>query len=68
MTTALIAEDEPLLAAEIREELGRLWPELVICAMAHDGHEALREIDRHRPQVLFLTCRCPARQGSRSHA
>jgi CheY-like chemotaxis protein len=46
MTTALIAEDEPVLAAEIREELGRLWPELVICAVVHDGHQALREIDR----------------------
>ena len=46
MTTALIAEDEPVLAAEIREELGRLWPELMIRAVAHDGHQALREIDR----------------------
>jgi response regulator of citrate/malate metabolism len=45
MTTVLIAEDEPVLA-EIREELGRLWPELMICAVVHDGHQALREIDR----------------------
>ena len=45
MTTALIAEDEPLLAAEIREELERLWPELDVCAIVHDGHAALREIE-----------------------
>jgi DNA-binding LytR/AlgR family response regulator len=63
MTTALIAEDEPLLAAEIREELGRLWPELVICATVHDGHEALREIERHRPQVLFLDVQMPGPTG-----
>lgn len=63
MTTALIAEDEPLLAAEIREELQRLWPELVVCASVHDGHEALREIERHRPQVLFLDVKMPGLTG-----
>jgi len=63
MTTALIAEDEPLLATEIREELGRLWPELAICAIVHDGHKALREIERHRPQVLFLDVQMPGPTG-----
>jgi DNA-binding LytR/AlgR family response regulator len=63
MTTALIAEDEPVLAAEIREELGRLWPELAICATVHDGHEALREIERSQPQVLFLDVRMPGLTG-----
>ena len=63
MTTALIAEDEPLLAAEIHEELGRLWPELRICATVHDGHEALREIERHQPQVLFLDVKMPGLTG-----
>jgi len=63
MTTALIAEDEPLLAAEIREELVRLWPELMICAMVHDGHEALREIERHQPQILFLDVKMPGLTG-----
>jgi DNA-binding LytR/AlgR family response regulator len=63
MTTALIAEDEPLLAAEICEELGRLWPELAVCATVHDGHEALREIERHKPQVLFLDVKMPGLTG-----
>lgn len=63
MTTALIAEDEPLLAAEIQEELARLWPELVICATVHDGHEALREIERHQPHVLFLDVKMPGLTG-----
>lgn len=63
MITALIAEDEPVLAAEIREELARLWPELMICAVVHDGHEAVREIDRHQPQVLFLDVRMPGLNG-----
>ncbi|MEJ8816031.1 LytTR family DNA-binding domain-containing protein [Variovorax ureilyticus] len=63
MTTALIAEDEPVLAAEIREELERLWPGLVICATVHDGNEALREIEKHRPEVLFLDVKMPGLNG-----
>ena len=62
-TTALIAEDEPVLAAEIREELKRLWPDLTICATVHDGHEALREIEQHQPQVLFLDVKMPGLNG-----
>ena len=63
MTTALIAEDEPLLADEIREELARWWPELVVCAQVHDGHAALAAIDRHRPDVLFLDAQMPGLSG-----
>jgi DNA-binding LytR/AlgR family response regulator len=63
MTTALIAEDEPLLAAEIREELARLWPELAVCAVVHDGHGALREIEHHQPHVLFLDVKMPGLTG-----
>jgi len=63
MPTALIAEDESLLADELREELGRLWPELEICAVAHDGHQALRAIEQHRPQVLFLDVQMPGANG-----
>jgi DNA-binding LytR/AlgR family response regulator len=60
---ALIAEDEPLLAAELREEVGRLWPELLVCEVVHDGHAALRGIDVHRPQVLFLDVQMPGLTG-----
>jgi DNA-binding LytR/AlgR family response regulator len=63
MTTALIAEDEPLLAIELCEELGRLWPELVICATVHDGHAALREIEQRQPDVLFLDVQMPGPTG-----
>lgn len=63
MTSALIAEDEPVLAAEICEELARLWPDLEICAVVKDGHEALREIERHHPQVLFLDVKMPGLTG-----
>ena len=48
--TALIAEDEPLLAAELQAELARLWPELrVVASVGHGarrGRAALRAAAR----------------------
>lgn len=63
MTTALIAEDEPLLAAELHEALRRVWPALQVQALVRDGHEALREMERLRPQVLFLDVQLPGLTG-----
>jgi DNA-binding LytR/AlgR family response regulator len=63
MTKALIAEDEPLLAAEIREELVRAWPGLEIVATVHDGHAALAAADDHQPEVLFLDVQMPGLDG-----
>ena len=40
--TALLAEDEPLLARTLQSELARLWPALRIVATVGDGHEAAR--------------------------
>ena len=63
MITALIAEDERVLATEICEEVARLWPELTICAVVHDGVSALREIEARRPDVLFLDVQMPELSG-----
>jgi DNA-binding LytR/AlgR family response regulator len=61
--TGLIAEDEPLLRTEIREMLGRLWPELVICAEAEDGLQALQALERYSPQIVFLDIQMPEMSG-----
>ncbi|HEY0956201.1 MAG TPA: LytTR family DNA-binding domain-containing protein [Roseateles sp.] len=63
MTRILIAEDEALLAAEIREELLRQWPESEIVGMARDGHEALRLVEQLAPQVCFLDVQMPGLSG-----
>jgi len=61
--TALIAEDEPLLRAEIRNTLTELWPELVICAEAADGLQAIEALETLQPRVLFLDIQMPGRNG-----
>ncbi|MCX8003586.1 MAG: LytTR family DNA-binding domain-containing protein [Burkholderiaceae bacterium] len=63
MATALIADDEPLLAADLRTRLATLWPELAVVALAHDGEAALRALAQHRPDVAFLDIRMPGATG-----
>jgi len=61
--TALIAEDEPLLAQGLRADLKRLWPELDVVAMVGDGESAVREALARRPAVCFLDIRMPGLSG-----
>ncbi|MFM2068115.1 MAG: hypothetical protein RLZZ584_3024 [Pseudomonadota bacterium] len=61
--TALIAEDEPLLAAGLRAELARLWPELQVLAMVGDGLSAVRQALALASQVCFLDIRMPGCSG-----
>jgi len=61
--TALIAEDEPLLAESLRQELATLWPELEIVAMAAHGEAALDAALRTLPQLLFMDIRMPGMNG-----
>lgn len=61
--TALIAEDEPLLAQALRAELAAAWPELDIVASVGDGASAVRETLRLLPQVLFFDIRMPGLDG-----
>jgi DNA-binding LytR/AlgR family response regulator len=59
----LIADDEPLLRAELRESLELLWPEADIVGEASDGIEALRMARQFEPDVAFLDIRMPGLSG-----
>ena len=61
--TALIAEDEPLLAQALQAELARAWPELSVTGIAGDGATALQQALAQRPTVCFLDIRMPAMSG-----
>ncbi|QTN26979.1 response regulator transcription factor [Rhodoferax sp. AJA081-3] len=62
-TTAVIAEDEPILRAQLKAKLARMWPELSIVADVGDGEAALEAIDEHRPQLAFLDIQMPEMSG-----
>ncbi len=63
MTTALIAEDEPLLAAALQAELAQLWPALRIAATVGDGASAVAQALALEPEVCFLDIRMPGLSG-----
>lgn len=60
---ALIADDEPLLRAQLRARLVEAWPDLDIVAEAENGEQALEAIIAHKPDVAFLDIRMPVRSG-----
>ena len=60
---ALIAEDEPLLAAALQQELRAAWPELQIAATVGDGISAVQQALALQPDVLFFDIRMPGQTG-----
>ena len=60
---AIIAEDEPLLGAGLRDALAALWPNLRICAIVEDGIQTLRALEKHKPDILFLDIQMPGLSG-----
>ncbi len=61
--TALIAEDEPLLAQALQAELLRAWPELAVVKVVGDGEATVVQALALRPDVLFLDIRMPGQSG-----
>jgi len=61
--TAILAEDEPVLARTLRRLLEQAWPELQIVAMAEDGLQATEQALSHAPDIMFLDIKMPGRNG-----
>ncbi|MDP1567267.1 MAG: LytTR family DNA-binding domain-containing protein [Polaromonas sp.] len=61
--TALIAEDEPLLAEALQAELALAWPALRVLATVGDGASAVAQALALRPDVLFFDIRMPGLGG-----
>lgn len=59
----LIADDEPLLRAELIDSLRLLWPEAEVVGEAADGFEALRLARELEPDIAFLDIRMPGLTG-----
>ncbi|WP_028604201.1 LytR/AlgR family response regulator transcription factor [Ottowia thiooxydans] len=61
--SALIAEDEPLLAAALAAELAKAWPDLHVVATVGDGASAVEQALKLKPDVLFFDIRMPGLSG-----
>jgi len=61
--TAIIADDEPLLRAQLKAALAKAWPELEILAEAANGAEAVNAVREHRPSFAFLDIEMPMMNG-----
>jgi DNA-binding LytR/AlgR family response regulator len=61
--TALIAEDEPLLAQALQAELAHAWPALQVVGVVGDGDAAVEQTLQLQPDVLFFDIRMPGQSG-----
>jgi DNA-binding LytR/AlgR family response regulator len=59
---ALIVDDEPVARRVLREEL-ELFPGVQVIGEAENGKEALQQITRLQPDVVFLDLQMPAMSG-----
>ena len=66
--TALLAEDEPLLAQALQAELAKAWPQLQVVGIAPNGTAAVKLALEHRPDVLFFDIRMPGQGGMEAAA
>src|SRR3982750_4908844 len=60
---AVIADDEPLLRAQLRSRLSRLWPELDVVREMENGRDVEAVIDEHSPDLFFLDIHMPGVNG-----
>ncbi|HUQ27655.1 MAG TPA: LytTR family DNA-binding domain-containing protein [Usitatibacter sp.] len=60
---AVVADDEPLLRAQLRSRLARLWPELDVVREMENGREVEAVIEQHSPALFFLDIHMPGVNG-----
>ena len=58
----VLADDHPLVLDGL-EQLFRLERDIEVVARCRDGHEALRAVRQHQPDLLILDVKMPGRDG-----
>ncbi|CVK18659.1 LytR/AlgR family response regulator transcription factor [Sporomusa sphaeroides] len=59
----VIADDEKLMAQELRALLLELYSDLQIVGVVHDGETALQLVKTHKPDIAFLDIQMPGMTG-----
>lgn len=62
-STALIADDEPLLRDALARMLSKAWPTLKVVAQARNGREAIELFEAMQPAICFLDVQMPGISG-----
>jgi DNA-binding LytR/AlgR family response regulator len=62
-SSALVAEDEPLLRKALLRLLADAWPELKIVAQSRNGREAVEQFEALKPDICFLDVHMPGLSG-----
>ncbi|HUP28771.1 MAG TPA: LytTR family DNA-binding domain-containing protein [Usitatibacter sp.] len=60
---AVIADDEPLLRAQLKSRLARLWPELSVVHEMENGRDVEQVLAEHDPHLFFLDIHMPGVNG-----
>ena len=63
MISAIIIDDEKHCTDNLQWQLQHYCPEVEIKAICNNGETGLREIYRHRPQMIFLDVEMPGMSG-----
>jgi DNA-binding NarL/FixJ family response regulator len=61
MTVVVIADDEPLVVEGVRTVLEAAG--ITVAGTAHNGHDALEQVEWHRPEVALLDLHMPGLGG-----
>ena len=61
--TAVIADDEPLLRAQLRTRLARAWSELEVVHEMENGRDIEKVLQEHEPALFFLDIHMPGVNG-----
>jgi DNA-binding LytR/AlgR family response regulator len=61
--SAVIADDEPLLRAQLRARLARAWPELEIVHEMENGRDIDNVLEARKPALFFLDIHMPGVNG-----
>lgn len=62
-STAIIADDEPVLRQTLKTLLADIWSDLEVTGVAATGAEALKLITDTQPDIAFLDIRMPGLSG-----
>jgi two-component system LytT family response regulator len=60
---AIIVDDEPDARESLQREITKSCPELEIIAEAGNAFQAMEEIEKHRPDMVFLDVEMPGKSG-----